>query len=86
MVRVIQGTIWAPKPGRGVEMVGQMAVAKKIHERLGATVRAWQVVAGGTGSLQAIYSLVYDDWNAFVAYRIEQEQLSLYPYTTSLAL
>jgi hypothetical protein len=62
---VIQGTVWAPQPGRAVEMVGQMAVAKKIHVRLGAKVRAWQIVAGGANSLQAIYSLEYDDWNAY---------------------
>jgi hypothetical protein len=62
---VIQGTVWAPQPGRAVEMVGQMAVAKKIHARLGAKVRAWQIVVGGANSLQAIYALEYADWNAF---------------------
>jgi hypothetical protein len=47
-----------------MEMVGQMAAAKKIHTRLGAKVRAWQVGAGGVDSLQAVYALQYEDWNA----------------------
>ena len=62
---VIQATVWAPQPGRAGEMVGQMAVAKKIHVRLGAKVRAWQIVAGGTDSLRAIYTMEYADWNAY---------------------
>lgn len=64
MVAVIQATVWAPHPGRAMEMVGQMAAAKKIHTRLGAKVRAWQVGAGGVDSLQAVYALQYEDWNA----------------------
>lgn len=65
MVAVMQGTLWAPHPGRTIEMVGQMAVAKKIHTRLGAKVRAWQIVAGGVNSLQVVYSMQYEDWNAY---------------------
>lgn len=64
-MRIIQGVLWAPKPGRAMEMAGQMAAAKKIHVRLGAKARAWSLQAAGVNALQALYSLEFEDWNAY---------------------
>ena len=37
---------WRAKPGRAAEFLGQVAEAKKMHERLGAQVRVLQAGAG----------------------------------------
>jgi hypothetical protein len=65
IMRVFQTTVWAPIQGRAAEMVGHMATAKKIHERLGAKARAWQVAVAGPESLRAIYTLEFEDWNVY---------------------
>ena len=42
----INVVIWRAKPGRAAEFLGQVAEAKKMHERLGAQVRVLQAGAG----------------------------------------
>ena len=39
--------VYRPVPGRGLEMLGQMATAKAIFEANGAVVTAWQTLLGG---------------------------------------
>ena len=43
---VLNVITWRPKPGRAAEFLGQVAEAKKMHERLGAQVRVLQAGAG----------------------------------------
>ncbi len=44
---VISVHIWRVKPGRLQEVLGYVAEARKIHERLGGRVRTWQPIIGG---------------------------------------
>ena len=46
IMAVINVVIWRPKDGRAAEFLGQVAEAKKIHERLGAQVRVLQAGVG----------------------------------------
>ncbi len=43
---VLNVVTWRPKDGRAAEFLGQVAEAKKMHERLGARVRVLQAGAG----------------------------------------
>jgi hypothetical protein len=43
---VLNVVTWRPKDGRAAEFLGQVAEAKKMHERLGARVRVLQSGAG----------------------------------------
>lgn len=56
---------WEPNPGRGADVVANMAEAKKIHERLGYRVRAWQTIAGGAVGPRIAYVLESDNLAAF---------------------
>lgn len=62
---IINTTLWDAAPGRAAEVIGHMAHAKRIHQRLGGTVRALQVQVGGTGSLRFVYALRHADMSAF---------------------
>lgn len=57
---------WEPNPGRGNDMVGYMAEAKKIHEGLGWRVRAWQTIAAGISGPRVSYVLESDNMAAFL--------------------
>ena len=56
---------WEPSPGRGADVVANMAEAKKIHERLGWRVRAWQTIAAGAVGPRISYVLESDNLAAF---------------------
>ncbi len=62
---VLQATIWDVAPGRIVEVIGHMAHAKKIQQRLGSTVRALQVQIAGAGSNRIAYVLRHENMTAF---------------------
>ena len=64
-MRIIQATSWSTKQGRIAYVVGNMSTAKKIQVRLGAKVRAWQAQAAGVNALQVMYTIEFEDWNAF---------------------
>ncbi len=60
-------TNWQPKPGRTLETIGHMATAKKIQTRLGADVRAFQVVVGGPAITQLAYRMEFANAAAYGA-------------------
>jgi len=65
--------------------VAEGACRHLVKDRMEQTGMRW-TLKGAQSMLHTRALYLNDDWNAFVAYRIEQEQLSLYPYKTSLAL
>lgn len=65
--------------------VAEGACRHLVKDRMEQTGMRW-TVKGAQSMLHTRALYLNNDWNAFVAYRIEQEQLSLYPYKTSLAL
>lgn len=56
---------WEPMPGRSADVVANMADARKIHERLGYRVRAWQTLAAGATGPRISYVLESDNIAAF---------------------
>ena len=56
---------WEPQVGRGADVVMNMSEAKKIHERLGWRVRAWQTLAAGPVGPRISYVLESDNLAAF---------------------
>src|SRR5512135_1008988 len=65
--------------------VAEGACRHLVKDRMEQTGMRW-TLKGAQSMLHTRALYLNDDWNAFVAYRIEQEQLSLYWYKTSLAL
>lgn len=65
--------------------VAEGACRHLVKDRMEQTGMRW-TLKGAQSMLHTRALYLNDDWNAFVAYRIDQEQLSLYPYKTSLAL
>ena len=65
--------------------VAEGACRHLVKDRMEQTGMRW-TVEGAQSMLHTRALYLNDDWNAFLAYRIEQEQNSLYPYKTSLAL
>ena len=57
---------WHPNPGRGAELLSQMAEAKQIHQRLGWRVRAWQTLAAGPQPVTIAYVLESDTMSAHI--------------------
>lgn len=57
---------WEPNPGRGGDLIANMAEAKKIHERAGLRVRAWQGLALGVGGPRISYVLESDNLASFL--------------------
>jgi hypothetical protein len=56
---------WTPAPGlAGSEALRQgFATAKKIHERLGATVSSYQINNGQDGVSDMLYLLIFDNYS-----------------------
>ncbi len=52
-------------PGKTQEFNGNVAKAKKIHERLGAQVRVWAAIAAGPNTGLVTYSIQHNDFAAF---------------------
>ena len=65
---VLQSTIWEVAPGRTAEVIGHMAHAKQIQERLGSKVRALQVLIAGPTSNRIAYVLRHDSLTAYGQY------------------
>jgi len=55
-------------PGRNQEFNENVAMAKKIHERLGAQVRVWAAVAAGPNTGVISYGLQHNDWAGFASF------------------
>jgi hypothetical protein len=55
-------------PGRNQEFNGNVAKAKKIHERLGAQVRVWAAIAAGPNTGLVTYSIQHQDWAAYASF------------------
>jgi len=67
MAAVSQASVWSPNPGKGAAFLGQVAKAKGIHERMGATVNVAQTISGGT-ALSVLYILTFDSGAAYGAF------------------
>ncbi len=61
---VVNVTVWRPQDGRAAEFLGQVAQAKKIHERLGGRVRVLQASIG-PNPFTVHYVVEHDDERAF---------------------
>jgi hypothetical protein len=61
---VITVNVWRPKDGRAAEFVAQLSQAKKIHERLGGTVRILQLTSG-PNPFSINYAVEHADGAAF---------------------
>ena len=60
---VIAASAWKPFPGKVAQLIQGFGAAKAIHEKHGATVRAWQVMGGRwTGCLN--YTISVDNMAA----------------------
>jgi len=64
---VVNTNVWLPSPGRSDEFTAAVAVAKKIHERLGARVTVWRTAIGGAPNTVA-YTTEFDDMTSFGAF------------------
>jgi hypothetical protein len=64
MTAVASMATWRPRDGKVQEFVASAAKAKKIHERLGATVRIWSSNFGGEPMTMG-YVLEHKSWAAF---------------------
>ena len=61
-------TTWQVKPGSLPEVVARMGAAKKIHERLGGKVRAWQLTTAGVNVGRVAYALRFADYPALASF------------------
>jgi hypothetical protein len=60
-------------PGKTQELNGNVAKAKKIHERLGGKVRVWQSVIGGQ-PMSLGYVIEHASWTAFGTFGEKMQQ------------
>jgi hypothetical protein len=56
--------IWRPRPGRLQDLMAAAAAGKKVHERLGGQVRAWNSQFGGE-PMTLGYVIEHADWKKF---------------------
>jgi hypothetical protein len=64
---IISSSVWRPQPGHLAELTAALGEAKRIHERLGARVAAWEPVVGGPAGCVS-YTTEFDDlaaWDTF---------------------
>lgn len=61
---VVSTFVWLPSPGRRDEFDAAVAVAKKIHERVGARVAVWNTTVGGVANSVA-YTTEFEDMTSF---------------------
>lgn len=64
MAQVSQVASWRPIPERLDAFIGQVAKAKAIHERLGATVNVAQTAVGGE-EMTIVYMMTFDSGAAY---------------------
>lgn len=64
MSAVAQVAFWRARDGHLQEFLGNVASARKIHERLGAKVRVWQSTFGGQ-PMSLVYVIEHAGWEAF---------------------
>ncbi len=55
-------------PGKIQEFNGNVAKAKKIHERLGAQVRVWAAIVAGPNTGLVTYSIQHQDWASYASF------------------
>lgn len=67
MAATSQVVAWRPLPGRADAFIGQVGMAKGIHERLGARVNVAQTVMGGE-PMTLIYMMSFDSGVTFGAF------------------
>jgi len=56
--------LWRPRPGRLLDLIAAAAAGKKVHERLGGKVRAWNSQFGGESTTLG-YVIEHADWKRF---------------------
>ena len=67
MPAISQVATWRPRPGKADAFIGQVAKAKEIHERLGATVNVAQTVVGGE-TMTIVYMMTFDSGVVYGAF------------------
>jgi NIPSNAP len=58
---------WRPRDGKLAEFMANVSQAKKIHERLGGSVRIWQTMFGAE-MMTLGYVIEFKDMAAFAAF------------------
>ncbi len=72
MAIVAQVAVWRAKDGKAQEFAAKVATAKKIHERLGASVRVYQSALGGE-PMAVHYVIEHASWEDFGSFGAKME-------------
>jgi len=67
MAQVSQVANWRPVPAKLDTFIGQLAKAKGIHERLGATINVAQTQVGGE-TMTVVYMMTFESGAAYGAF------------------
>jgi hypothetical protein len=73
MAAIASISLWRPRDGKLQDFMARVATAKKIHERIGGTVRVWQSQFGGQ-PLSVGYVIETESWEAFGQFGAKLEQ------------
>jgi hypothetical protein len=68
-------------PGRRAEGLKALAKTRTLHEAVGAQVRVWSTLFGGSDSLQVVYIAEYAD---FADYQHKREKMPAHPLAEAI--